>query len=461
MREKIAGYLERAGRPLPAEQILREVLNIRSPNAFAADKVLRGILGGDARFHSKQGLWHFETMTLEPQPVEIAALIIQSSTSHTGSFRGAVHTSADDSSWEFLCTEGMKTPDTKPLQEARLRAENHLLLIWHAKELRLWDLMLSSVGLPPWHGETLVVSKLAARLLPKAFSCRHVEDLAPLLDLAPPDTDRPSSMAGFLEAVYRSLLDLVPAASRGSAAGLARWIEEGSIKVDFSRFAFGRELLAGIPASPGVYVMRNRAGEVIYVGKAGNLQRRVRSYFRARSLRDPKVSRIHSQLYILEFFTCATEVEALLMEARMIRDLHPAINLQEEVHEQPDRYGHEHNLLLLIPAGERIEVYFIKEGSFIARQSVPPGAAPKKSLCTKIKSIYFATRRRKLAASEDWETEIVARWLSAHRRNLNFIDVDETGSYDAVLRHLEAYLRDPDRLSHKVYYRLAPPHPKT
>jgi len=459
MRDKIAGYMELAGRPLPAEQILREVLNIRSPNAFAADKVLRGILGTDARFHSKQGLWHFKAARRETQSGAIAVLIIQSSISHARSFRGAVHASASDSSWEFLCMEGMKTPDVKPLREARLRAENHLLLVWNAKELRLWDLMLSSVGLPSWNGETLAVSMLAARVLPQAFSCRHAEDLAPWLDLAPPDTDRPAAMARFLAAAYRSLLDLVPTAHRGSTAELARWIAEGSAKVDFSRFAFGRELLTGIPASPGVYLMRNRAGEVIYVGKAGNLQRRVRSYFSARSLKDPKVVRIHSQLYSLEFFTCATEVEALLLEARMIQDFHPAINLQEEIHEQPDRYGHGGNLLLLIPAGQWAEIYFLKDGSFIARQSVPLGSAPAKKLCAKIRTIYFAKRRRKHAAREGWETEIVARWLSAHRKRLNFIDADETGSYDAVLQQLEAYLKDPDRLTHKVYYRLPPPHP--
>jgi hypothetical protein len=457
MRDKIAGHLERAGRPLPAEQILREVLNIRSPNAFAADKVLRGILGTDARFHSKQGLWYFKKEQPATHSVEIAALVIQTSISHSRSHRGAVHTSDGNSSWEFLCSDAMKTPDVKPAQEARLRAENHLLLVWNAKELRLWDLMLSSVGLPRWDGETLAVSRLAARVLPQAFSCRHAENLAPLLDLAPPDSDSPAAMARFLTAAYRGLLDLVPAAHRGSADELARWIDEGSTRVDFSRFAFGRELLAGVPASPGVYLMRNRAGEVIYVGKSGNLQRRVRSYFRARSLKDPKVIKIHSQLYALEFFTCATEVEALLLEARIIQDFHPTINLQEEVHEQPDRYGHGRNLLLLIPAGERAEIYFIKDGSFIARQSAPLGSAPAKKLCAKIRTTFFAKRRRKIAARENWESEIVARWLSAHRRRLNFIDVDETGSYGAALQQLEAYLKDPDRLAHKVYYRLPPP----
>ncbi len=53
MREKIAGYLAKAGRPLSAEQILRDVLNIHSPNSFAADKVLRGILKHDERFQAK------------------------------------------------------------------------------------------------------------------------------------------------------------------------------------------------------------------------------------------------------------------------------------------------------------------------------------------------------------------------------------------------------------------------
>lgn len=452
MREKIADYLEKASRPLPAEQILREVLNILSPNSFAAEKVLRGILGADPRFHSSRGRWHL-VAPAAPRLTETAALDLQCDTNRSHCFRGAVYLPASSASWEFLLAEAKDTSGAQSLREAREHAEDHLLLAWSRTELRLWNRLLRSAGLPEWQGNFLPLSKLAALAIPQPSRCRCAVDLAPSLGLAPPDTEAPAAMARFLAASFQSLLDLVPAERRASWVELERWIRAGDAKADFTRFAFSRDMLARIPESPGVYLMRDRAGEVIYAGKGGNLRRRVRSYFTSRALKDPKIARIHNQLYSLEYLTCATEIEALLLEMRMIRDFRPPINLQTEIHEQPSRYGRKCNLLLLVPAGDNAEIYFLKDSSFVARRSVPLGSSPSKTLRARIRTTYFGTRSHRQPKKEEWETEIVARWLSAHRKRLNLIDVDEAGGYDSVLRRLESYLKDPDRLAHKVYYR--------
>lgn len=452
MRDKIAGYMRLAGRALPAEQILREVLNIRSPNAFAADKVLRGILGKDPRFHYRQGLCYLTTHADAP-PTRTAALALQGSVSHPRSFRGAVQNSAGCTSWEFLRAGALKDSDIAQLREARQRAENCALLVWDSRELRLWNRLLGMAGIQQWQDDTFVLSKLAERVIPQASMCRAAEDLAPLVGLAPPDVESPAAMARFLAEAHPILLDLVPAAHRSSPAELARWIDAGRVRIDYSRFAFGPDFIASIPDSPGVYLMRNRAGEVIYVGKSRNLRRRVRSYFTPRALKDAKTARIHQQLYSLEILTCATEVDALLLEMRMIRDLRPAINLQEEIHEHPSKYGHGSNLMILVPLGEKAEVYFLKNASFVARQSVPLGSTPSKKLCARVRSVYFGPRQRKSAPGEEWETEIVARWLAANRKRLNFVDVDEAGNHESVVRRLACYLKDPDRLTRRVYYR--------
>lgn len=452
MREKIAGYLESASRPLPAQQILREVLNIFSPNSFAADKVLTSILRGDPRFRKSAGLWNLIAQP-GPRMPEAAALHLQWSAGHPGCYRGAIHFPANGVSWDFSLTEVSSPEDALRVSEGRLRAENHLLLIWTRRELHLWNRILRSFGLPEWAGHSLVVSKLADRALPRSPERRHIEDLAPWLDLAPPDSENMSAMARFLSASFVGLMEHAPADRRRTLADLDRWIAEGDAKVDFSRFAFGRDLLARLPSSPGVYLMRNRTGEVIYVGKSHNLRRRLRSYFTPGALNDAKVARIHSQLYSLEHLTCATEVEALLLEMRMIRDFRPCINLQSEIHERPSRYGRGYNLLLLVPAGKKAEVYLIRDGVFVARQSAQLGRTPPQKLRARIKTLYFGSQRRRPAAAEEWETEIVTRWISTHRKRLNLVDVDEAGRYEEVLQRLTSYLKDPDMLAAKVYYR--------
>jgi hypothetical protein len=450
MRDKIAGFLERAGRPLPAEQILREVLNIRSPNAFAAERVLKGILGGDARFMHRQGLWRLVTPAHQPS-AETAALDLQWRADCPQFYRGAIW--AEGAAWEFASLRGPAASDIEPLREARRRVENRVLLGWSAREMRLWNRLLRLGGLQPWYGDFVPLDRLAARVMPQASSCRHPEDLAAPLSLPSPDLDRPAGRARFLAAAFQALLDLIPAAHRGSPGEIARWIAGERAKIDYSRFAFGREFIARLPESPGVYLMRDRAGEVIYVGKAANLKRRVRSYFTARAMNDPKVARIHGHLYSLEILTCTTEVDALLLEMRMIRDFRPSINLQEEIHERPSRYGRELDLLLLVPAGEKVEIFFVRDGSFQARRSVALGSPPSGSLRARIRTVYSGERRRRAARKEAWEVEIVARWFAANRKRLNFIDVDEAGGADAAAAQLASFLKDPDRLAGKVYYR--------
>ena len=143
------------------------------------------------------------------------------------------------------------------------------------------------------------------------------------------------------------------------------------------------------------------------------------------------------------------------MEMRLIRDFRPAINMQTEVHEQPEIYGKARSLILLVPNAEatKAELYFLNRGVFAGQQSVPLGRAPTKRLRNRIHSVYFASGSRPRRPREPWEAEIVSRWLSSNRRRVNFVDIDDAGSYENTIQRLGDYLRDPEKLSRKVFYR--------
>ncbi len=89
------------------------------------------------------------------------------------------------------------------------------------------------------------------------------------------------------------------------------------------------EKIAELPAQPGVYVMKDRAGEVIYVGKAVNLRSRVRSYFnRGGSDSRAFVGLLTSILGDVETVLVSTEKEALLLENELIKKHRPRFNVQ-------------------------------------------------------------------------------------------------------------------------------------
>ena len=87
------------------------------------------------------------------------------------------------------------------------------------------------------------------------------------------------------------------------------------------------EELKKLPKTPGVYMHKDSLGEVIYVGKAVNLRNRVSSYFRSASQADPKVRAMVSNIAEFEYISCATEMEALLLECNLIKKYMPRYNI--------------------------------------------------------------------------------------------------------------------------------------
>ena len=80
------------------------------------------------------------------------------------------------------------------------------------------------------------------------------------------------------------------------------------------------------PSSPGVYRMIDANGEVLYVGKAKNIRKRIIAYARPTGY-DPRIERMIAATAALEFVSTATETEALLLEANLIKRLRPRFNV--------------------------------------------------------------------------------------------------------------------------------------
>src|SRR5438105_3222263 len=87
------------------------------------------------------------------------------------------------------------------------------------------------------------------------------------------------------------------------------------------------EKIARVPDRPGVYVYRDGKQQVLYVGKAASLRSRVRSYFQESRPRDPKTDALVRQIRDLEYIVTDNELEALMLEANLVRRHRPRYNI--------------------------------------------------------------------------------------------------------------------------------------
>lgn len=138
------------------------------------------------------------------------------------------------------------------------------------------------------------------------------------------------------------------------------------------------------PEIPAVYVMRDRDRNVLYVGKAANLARRLQAYFQGTWCPDTKLQRLRDQLAAIEVRPVGSELEALLLENRLIRRLKPNLNVQRELTlaESAAPYTGHDAVVLVMPSAkaERVELFFLGRETTTVQVQAGPGRWPEPAL---------------------------------------------------------------------------------
>ena len=84
-----------------------------------------------------------------------------------------------------------------------------------------------------------------------------------------------------------------------------------------------KNTIRNLPLRPGVYIMRDEEGKVIYVGKAKSLRKRVSSYFRHEGFASPRLRKLVESIADISVIRTETEAEALIVESRLIKKYKP------------------------------------------------------------------------------------------------------------------------------------------
>jgi predicted GIY-YIG superfamily endonuclease len=241
-------------------------------------------------------------------------------------------------------------------------------------------------------------------------------------------------------------------AIRNATPSMARRLIDQALVVEDRRetwLRLGERIVASAPESAGVYVLRDAGRRPLYVGKAINIRRRLRTHFASRRWKAMKseLSRVEDVVW----HEVGSELEALLLEARWIRELAPTVNVQrgEPVAGRPRSSRHTRDVIVLLPSVAEDSVELIA-----ARTSGP--------------TLIQRTRKdgRDLAADAEriWMfyevvepagglAPIVFSWLAHRGGNVTRFDVSDLVSAEDLRLKLSTALASPELFSERLVIR--------
>ena len=345
--DRLVDTLEERG-PLTAVEAARSLFATSSIPAGLASTLIEDVTAGDSRLVCDGATVSLTGGRRDPFLDEAEFVVFDLETTGLSAERnriceiGAVRVRALEAvdSFQSLVNPGVPLPDPiarlTGLREQELRrapraeivvrrflafAGDDLLVAHNAR----FDQRFLERQLQLLHGRRLsepplCTAALARRLLEGRLRRVGLASLAHFFDVGTQPCHRALPDA---EATAEVLVHLIGLAQE---LGARRLSELRALAAPRKRRVYDKRSLARCaPASPGVYLFRDRHGQVLYVGRARDLRARLRSYFRSERQR-PSVEAALLALDRIEWRHCGSELEAALEELRLIRELHPPAN---------------------------------------------------------------------------------------------------------------------------------------
>jgi len=473
MIDKLAAYLQQKGEPASAEELVRQVLKISVTSPALAEKLLASIADREhGLVHDGHGLWRLREGA-QPAEAELAAATFfllrpyPEQAGHWSRWSGIRYGRLSNGVF-YLADQSQQRTLAESLSTFAADRLRHPLVLSgfepHAAQLRSALRTLIGLNLT----DPLLTLRRLAELVFVEKAPATMAELTRLLPGAGYAEGEPGVQLQAEAALLLMLLERLHDKGVLHLSDLLRRYPPVRHEPDFSAFAFDDSFIASLPHAPGVYVMRDRQERILYVGKAADLFERVGSYFRARGAVDEKLQTLWDHIHQMQIVRTGSELEALLLENRLIKELQPLINTQVDVFGRTHRRKSRFPRILLLPAAydDSWALYFLHPDKalyccLLSTMEEEPSAAwtvfdrslsPKadEELRAEIDGYFFQPGR--LLAAPDERAEIAVTWLSAHEEQAESIDM--RGVLDAAdaLQIVHAFLRDGRSNVRRIFY---------
>lgn len=246
---------------------------------------------------------------------------------------------------------------------------------------------------------------------------------------------------------------------RNTPPVLARRLVEQALVVEDRRDLWlraGERLCAEAPQSPGVYVLRDADGRALYVGKANNMRRRLRTHFAAR--RWPSLKAEFARAAALECHEVGSEIEALLREAAWIRDLRPTVNVQVgppafDTRAVPSALLRDTLLVLPSATADAVELLAVRISGDVRIWRVPRDGTGLASMATALRRFFTdkaLPKHSRADTSLKAYAPLVFSWLAGRGVGATRLDPHDAGSAKELERRLRVVMADGQLFAERI-----------
>ena len=445
VKDRIYAFLEERDTGVHAEVLASEVLGLRGARGSIADKVVRAAIDDDPRFVcDRSGMWQLRPPGQGKTLREVSF------------FCFGLIPSADA---EVYVLAGRKVQmggreTLFPMVQVRLDGREGILdsfaegvsdaipvgFQWSRMQRGLNRLSRLVMG-KAIVDSGICLFRLGRRFYPDV-QLHSVEDLASAMGLSFV-SDRGAEGEASLQAdVLLHLLERCEEEGLDTIEAVTVALYPDPVPIHFDAYAFDEVFLSALPELPGVYIMRDREGGVIYVGKAVDLRKRVGSYFARRTERPKKTQQILDRIWSMEVETVGSELEALLLESKLIALCQPEFNTQVDVHKRGVELGNLKNIVLILPSAEQecVELFCVVDGISFAQVRARKDLCDWDAVERALHEFYFIEELEPDLEMGD-SFEILKSWIVAKRDAINWVDMDRSGNPEDALRIVREYVQ--------------------
>jgi hypothetical protein len=379
LNDTIYDTMLREERTFSSSEIVRRFFKMTHVDEKLAERIVCPVLLADSRFTRDSGsAWRIlRVQDSEKAPVETASFVLFYIEDTQDMLQSVPDPFSQIEKYaSFIIRKGTADTEVMDVRDLLLDADN-IYVPYDAGSLnRLKTLYRRLSPLEP-ELTVLSVKRLVSHLYPEK-RIKGWQDLIREFSLLNYESHSSLSKTKTLLQVFVHILDTAIARGASVVEDLLEMSAKPKKQINFGQYGFDRVFLKTLPSSPGVYIFRNREGQVIYIGKTSNLKSRVGSYFRDSEESVEKRALILHHLYSIEYTELGSDLESLIEEYRLIDRYRPVMNtkvgVSRRVIETPDT-------ILVLPSASRngLKLYFVSNTSPLVECDLTAGAADGKN----------------------------------------------------------------------------------